>query len=171
MSTVLRERARALALARVEHGGHSDDLEILRFDLAGEVYAVELSWIGEVRPVTAFTFLPCAPPFVRGIINVHGRIVSLVDLSAMLELPDPGQEALSSVVILRAPDVELGLLVGAIRGITALPIESLQTSLPGLSPSRAEYLKGVAPDGMAVLDGAKILAASLGGAGREGESA
>jgi len=156
---VLRERARALAVGSAETLEQPDRLEVLRFDLASEKYAVELAWIGEVRPLTGFTVMPCVPRYVRGIINVRGRIVSIIDLKFFFDLPETGLTGSSKLIILRSPEMELGLLVDEVLGIAGIPAASLQTSLPTLSQVRAEYLKGVTPDGVVVLDSAKILAA------------
>ena len=55
--------------------------------------------------------------------------------------------------------MEIGLLADEIFGVEKIPAESLQAQLPSLSGVRAEYLKGVAPGGLVVLDGARILSA------------
>ena len=65
-------------------------LEVLRFRLASETYALELAWIGQVRPIVDVAPLPGVPPFIRGVVNVGGRIVSLVDLKITFGLPDTG---------------------------------------------------------------------------------
>ncbi len=120
-------------------------LEVLRFRLAAEIYALELAWIAQVRPVVEVTPLPGVPSFVRGVVNVSGRIVSLVDLKVRFELPDAALSAASVVIILSGAGMEIGLLADEVLGIEKIPAESLQAQLPTLSGVRAEYLKGVAP--------------------------
>jgi purine-binding chemotaxis protein CheW len=159
MRNVLRDRARALAAGSGGTGEPANLLEVLRFRLASETYALELAWIAHVRPVVDITPLPGVPPFIRGVVNVGGRIVSLVDLKVKFELPDAGLTAASMVIILSSPAMEIGLLADEIFGIEKIPAESLQAQLPSLSGVRAEYLKGVAPGGLVVLDGARILSA------------
>ena len=55
-------------------------VEVLEFELSGERYAVATSFVTEVFPLVSFTELFCTPPFVLGITNLRGRIVSIVDL-------------------------------------------------------------------------------------------
>jgi purine-binding chemotaxis protein CheW len=159
MRDVLRDRARALAAGSNRNTEPANLLEVLRFRLASETYALELVWIGQVRPIVDFTALPGVPPFIRGVVNVAGRIVSLVDLKVQFDLPDLGLSAASRVIILSGSTMEIGLLADEIFGVEKVPLESLQAQLPSLSGVRAEYLKGVAPGGLVVLDGFRILSA------------
>lgn len=159
MRNILRDRARALAAGSSGPGDPADLLEVLQFRLASETYAVELAWIAQVRPIADITPLPGVPPFVRGIVNVGGRIISLVDLKLIFDLPDAGISAASSVIILSGPAMEIGLLADEILGIEKVPSGSLQAQLATLSGVRAEYLRGVSPGGLVVLDGARILSA------------
>jgi purine-binding chemotaxis protein CheW len=160
MRNVLRDRARTLAAGGSGTGEPGNRLEVLRFRLASESYAVELAWIGHVRPIVDFTPLPGVPPFVKGVVNVSGKIVSLVDLKVKFDLPDAGLSAASMVIVLSGPSMEIGLLADEIFGIESIPADSVQAQLPSLSGVRAEYLKGVAPGGLVVLDGARILSAA-----------
>ena len=145
--------------AAAERASRADLLEVLRFRLASETYAVELARIEQVRPIADLTPLPGVPPFVRGVVNIGGRIVSLVDLKVIFDLPDAGISDASKVIVLSSPTMEIGLLADEIFGIERIPSGSLQGQLPTLSGVRAEYLKGVAPGGLVVLDGARILSA------------
>jgi purine-binding chemotaxis protein CheW len=159
MKNVLRDRARSLAAGGGATGEPANLLEVLLFRLASETYALEISWIAHVRPILDITPLPGVPSFIRGVVNISGRIVSLVDLKVKFDLPDAGLSAASRIIILGGPVMEIGLLADEIFGIEKIPAESLQEQMPLLSGVRAEYLKGVAPGGLVVLDGGKILSA------------
>jgi len=159
MRDVLRDRARALAAAGGKTGEPANLLEVLRFRLASESYALELVWISNVKPIQVVTVLPGVPHFIRGVVNVGGRIVFLVDLKVTFELPDVGLTVSSRVIILSDSAMEIGLLADEVFGVEKIPPGSLQGQMPSLGGVRAEYLKGVAPGGLVVLDGGKILSA------------
>lgn len=154
---ILKGRARVLAVVPSTAPGEGELINALRFSLGGETYAVENGHIREVLPLPRVTPLPCVPSFVRGIINVQGRIVSLLDLKSILGLPDTGVSPTSSVIILQSPGLEFGLLADEILGLASIPISSIQTSLPTLTDVRAEYLKGVTAEGLVLLDAGKLL--------------
>lgn len=152
-------KARAEALARKP--GREDAVEylgIVEFLLSNERYAMETMFIGEVCPLKELTPLPCTPPFVLGIINMRGKILSVIDLRKFFDLPDKGLSDLTRVIILRTDAMEFGILADAILGARLLPIDSLQPSLPTLTDIRADYLKGVTEERLVVLDGGAILA-------------
>jgi purine-binding chemotaxis protein CheW len=153
---VLRARARALARPP-EHAPVAETwIELLEFTLAHERYAVETRYAREVYPLKDLTPLPCTPPFVLGIVNVRGHILSVLDLKKFFDLPEPGLTDLHRIILVR--DHELGLLADVIVGVRSIPLESLQPSLPTLTGIRGDYLKGVTADRLVVLDLPRILA-------------
>ena len=110
-----------------------------------------------MHPLKEFTPLPGTPPFVFGIINFRGQILSIIDLKKFFELPEKGLTDLNRVIILHSKEMEFGILADAILGLRAIPIKAMQPSLPTLTGIRTAYLKGVTEDRMVILDGAKVL--------------
>lgn len=152
-------KARAAALAREPGGGAAAEayLEVVEFLLAHEKYAVESTYIREVCPLKEITPLPCTPPFVLGIINVRGQILSVMDIKKFFDLPQKGLTNLNKVIILHTDEMDLGILADAIVGTRSIPLKGIQPSLPTLTGIRAEYLRGVTNERLVVLDAAKIL--------------
>ena len=155
---ILKERARALAREPKGDGLREEQLELVEFLLAGERYAIESSWVREVYPLKDLTPLPGSPPFIPGIINVRGQIVSVVDLKKFFDLPSKGLANLDKVVIVTDGRMEFGLLADAVAGVREIPLGGIQQALPTLTGVRAEYLKGVTADRLVVLDAGKLLA-------------
>jgi purine-binding chemotaxis protein CheW len=131
---------------------------LLEFRLAQERYAVESRYVQEVHPLKELTPLPCTPPFVVGVVNVRGRIVSVLDLKKILELPEKGLTDLHRVILVRGEDFEVGILADVIVGVRFVLENTLQPSLPTLTGLRAEYLKGVTAERLIILDLKRILA-------------
>jgi purine-binding chemotaxis protein CheW len=131
---------------------------LLEFRLAQERYAVESRYVQEVHPLKDLTPLPCTPPFVVGVVNVRGRIVSVLDLKKILELPEKGLTDLHRVILVRGEDFEVGILADVIVGVRFVLENTLQPSLPTLTGLRAEYLKGVTAERLIILDLKRILA-------------
>ena len=154
---ILRARARALARKPEEKETGIERLEIVEFQLAAERYAIESSYIGEVYPLKDLTPLPCTPPFVLGIMNVRGNVLSVIDLRKFFDLPEKGLTDLNKVIIVHDERMEFGILADAILGSRLIPVRDLQQSLPTLTDVRADYLKGVTEERLVVLDGGKIL--------------
>lgn len=155
---VLRERARALARSPQRDISAETSLELLEFRLAKECYALETRHVSEVLPLIELTPLPCTPPFVRGIVNVRGRILPVLDIKQFFDLPDQGLTDLHCIILVQGNDLEFGLLADVIVGVRTLAADSLQPAPPTLTGIRAEYLKGVSAERLVVLDLERLLA-------------
>lgn len=158
------ERARILAertrrLAEVEHQGPEpgESLEVLFFQLSGEDYGIESKYVQEVSPLEQLTLLPGVPPFVLGIVSLRGRIVSVVDLRKLFDLPVRGLTEQDRVITVTDGVMELGLLANEIFGSRHVAISGLQESLPTLTDIRRDFLKGITAQREVVLDGARLL--------------
>lgn len=155
---ILRARARALARPPESAAVAEASLEVLEFRLAQERYALETRYVREVHPLKNLTPLPCTPPFVLGIVNVRGRILPVLDLKKIFDLPENGLTDLHRIILVSGNDLELGLLADVSVGVRSIPVDSLQASLPTLTGIGAEYLKGVTAERLVVLDMGRILA-------------
>ncbi|GAM10257.1 chemotaxis protein CheW [Geobacter sp. OR-1] len=154
---ILRARAAILAQEPEESGAGEEQIEIVEFLLSDEHYAFESTYVGEVYPLKDLTPLPCTPPFVLGVINMRGKILSVIDLRRFFDLPVKGLSDLNKVIVLHDDAMEFGILADAILAARCIPRAGLLTSLPTLTEIRAEYLLGVTQERLVVLDGDKIL--------------
>jgi purine-binding chemotaxis protein CheW len=155
---ILRARARALAQKPGKPAEPEDYLEVLEFSLAHERYALEISFVREVYPLKELTPLPGTPPFILGIINVRGQILSVMDLKRFFNLPQKGLSDLNKVIILRRGRLEVGLLADAVTAVRSVPLPEVQTTLPTLEGLSPDNLRGITSEALIILDAEKILA-------------
>jgi purine-binding chemotaxis protein CheW len=155
---ILWKRAKELARPLKDKEHERDVLKIVEFQLRGEIYGLELDHILEVYPLRELTPIPGVPSFVKGIINVRGQIVSLIDLKIFFEMNSEEFTDSTSVIILQSKNMEFGILADAIIGIDTIPKKEIIPSLPTLTGIRADFLKGVSKERLVILDGAQLLA-------------
>lgn len=153
---ILGERAKILARTP-EQAREGEYIEAVAFMLAQEPYGIETRFIREVYPLKDYTQVPCTPGFVLGLVNVRGRIVSVIDLRKFLDLPGKGVSDLNKVIIVHSSEMEFGVLADVILGVQNIAAGELQPSLPTLTGIREEFLKGVTSERMVILDGGKLL--------------
>lgn len=151
-------KARARALAGSGGGAPVDRVDLLVFELAHERYALELEHVREVCPLTELVPVPCTPRFVRGIVNLRGEICPVVDLRRLFDLPERGLTNATRAVVLWDRAREFGVLADVVVGVLAVARDSLQAPPATLVGIQAEFLRGVAEDGLIVLDASQILA-------------
>jgi purine-binding chemotaxis protein CheW len=154
---ILRQRARAMAQEPPQEVEEGATLELHEFVLANERYALESSYVREVYPLKELAPLPCVPRYVLGITNLRGQIVSVIDIKRFFDLPESGLSDLNKVILLSDDGMEFGILADQIVGVRWLARQDLQPVLPTLTGIRAEYLKGVTAERLAVLDAARLI--------------
>ncbi|MCJ7813313.1 chemotaxis protein CheW [bacterium] len=113
--------------------------------------------MSEVYSLKDFTHVPCTPSFVLGITNVRGRIISVIDIRKFFNLPERGLTNLNRVIVVRTPDMELGILADSITGVRLLSHKTIQPTPPTLMDIGSEFLQGITVDRVIVLDIRKIL--------------
>lgn len=154
---ILKSRAKILAVESEKKAKAEEFIQVVEFLLACEKYAVASEYVREIYPLKEFTPIPCTPPFVLGIINVRGQILSVIDIKKFFGLPEKGLTDLNKVIILHTESMEFGILADAIIGVRNIVVSELQTSLPTLTGIREEYLKGIAKERTVILDAEKLL--------------
>lgn len=153
-----RLRERSLEWAReIEDQAPSDEFEVLRFGISGELYAIASEYVALVMPLSQYTPLPNTPAYVLGIVNVRGRIVSVLDLRVLFELPVDSLSERNFLLILQSSEMEFGVLIDRVLGIAQIRRDALQKAPANLSGVRANYLLGVTVEQATVLDGARLL--------------
>lgn len=106
---ILEERARSLALQDTALETVSGE-EVLTFRLGESNYSLPAEFIREVQPLGKHTRLPSAPPFVVGLVNVRGRLLTALDIRPLLEIDPAPPQPSAMLLIVAANGVEVGLL-------------------------------------------------------------
>jgi len=154
---ILKARAKALAGESGEGESVTEQLEVLEFRLAYETYGIEMSHVQETAPLRELTPLPGTPPFVLGLINLRGRILSVIDIKKFFDLPEKGLTDLNKIIVLHGEEMEFGLLADEILGVRSISRDGMYPPLPTLTGVREEYLLGVTGERTVLLDGHKLL--------------
>lgn len=154
---ILMARAKHLSALKDKERSIAPHVDVVVFQLAEELFALEPGYVVEVTSLKDVTILPGVPKFIYGIINVRRKIVSVVNLKECFDLPPHASSPKNRVLVLKNNVMEFGILADAIVGIQKVPISDIQSDIPTLSGIRQEFLKGVTPNGIVLLDGEKLL--------------
>jgi purine-binding chemotaxis protein CheW len=154
---ILKRRAEILAHEKAEKADDAS-IEVVEFLLASERYGIESRFIREVYPLKDYTPLPGVPSFVLGLVNVRGRILSVIDIKKFFDLPEKGLSDLNKIIIITDDKMEIGILADAILGVRNIAVSGLEPPLPTLTGIREEFLQGITGERLVILDAARILA-------------
>jgi purine-binding chemotaxis protein CheW len=147
---ILSERAARLA-ERLDEEDLGEQMSLLLIQLGGELFGLDAQSVDRVQPVEQLTRVPRVPDWVRGVTNLRGRLISVVDLVRFFGLPDrsppkegdqvQGQQYL---VVVKTPEMELALLASNVLSVEDIPIGRLQEAEAMVRGLRAEYVLGIA---------------------------
>ena len=154
---ILKARAKALARETEREEETQTSVEIVEFILANGRYAIESAYVEKVSRLEELAPLPCTPPFVVGIIDVGGQILSIIDIKKFFDFQEKGLGDLTKFIIVRAGEIVLGILADVVLGSRSIPENQILRSLTTVVNIREEYLRGVTKEDLVVLDVEKIL--------------
>ena len=140
------------------------------FFLDREEYGVDVRLVQEIRRVAEITQVPRAPEFIRGVMNLRGRIIPVVDLKHKLGLGEVAVAHASRIVVVKLQERLIGLLVDGASQVLRVPVSSIEAPPEEVLEKGGDYIRGVAKlDARLIIlvDLARILAREL----REGEAA
>lgn len=104
----------------------SQSIELLTFKLADQEYSLDIMSVREIRGWTKTTPLPHAPSYMKGVINLRGTVLPVMDLSQRLGLKPREHTDRNVIIVVNHEDIMTGLLVDAVSDIIALTSDDLQ---------------------------------------------
>ncbi len=121
--------------------------QYLTFSLAGAEYGIGVLRVREIIEYGGVTRVPSTPPFIRGVINLRGSVVPVVDLASKFRLPESPVTKRTCIVIVETEaggeKIVLGVLVDAVNQVVDLRPEEIETPPSFGTPVRVDYLQGL----------------------------
>jgi purine-binding chemotaxis protein CheW len=121
-----------------------DDFKMITFSLAGKDYGVDIMNVKEIAKADKFTYVPNAAAFVRGVYNLRGDIIPIIDLRTFFRLPmEPNPDGQENMLILRIEDRVYGTIVDKIDKVVGINTESIQPPHPIFGDINIKFISGV----------------------------
>ncbi len=121
------------------------DFKMVTFTLAGKDYGINIMNVKEISKASSFTYVPNSSPFVRGVHNLRGEIISIIDLRTMFHLDFEASEEgeMENILILRLEDHLIGVIVDSIDKVVGIDSDSIQPPHPLFGDINIKYISGV----------------------------
>lgn len=117
--------------------------EFLTFRLGGEEYGIEILKVQEIRGYDAITQIANAPDFIKGVVNLRGIIVPIVDMRIKFRMGKADYDQFTVVIILNVAGRVMGIVVDGVSDVITLEEEQMRPT-PGLgSVIDTEYIMGL----------------------------
>jgi purine-binding chemotaxis protein CheW len=117
--------------------------ELISFRIGAQEFCVDIMEVREIRGWTPATALPQAPPFVRGVINLRGAVLPIVDLGARLGLGAADPTARHVIIVAQVQNQVVGLLVDAVSDILTVTDDMIQPTPDVASEMVRTFVRGL----------------------------
>lgn len=118
------------------------NIKIVAFKLGDEEYGLEIDFVQSIERMQPITRVPNAPSFVKGLINLRGNVVPIIDLRAKLDLEKIQYTPNTRIIITRFNEIELGLIVDQTSDVLDVPHEAIE--IPSTTSFDSEHFAGIA---------------------------
>lgn len=122
---------------------NSANLEFVAFRVGSQEFCIDIMGVREIRGWTQATPLPHAPSYVRGVINLRGAVLPIVDLAMRFGLGLTEPTARSVIIVVQVQQQVIGLLVDAVSDILTVSEASMQPTPDIASELAKTFVKGV----------------------------
>ncbi|MDC7221359.1 MAG: chemotaxis protein CheW [Spirochaetales bacterium] len=123
------------------------DFRMVTFTLAGRDYAIDIMKVKEISKDNKFTYVPNAAPFVVGVYNLRGDIISVIDLRVFFNQMNSHDRStardLENMIILRLEDHTIAVIVDTIDKVVGIPSETIQPPHPLFGDINVKYISGI----------------------------
>jgi purine-binding chemotaxis protein CheW len=97
----------------------------LTFMLAGEHYGMDILKVGEIVAMIDITPVPRTPPVIRGVVNLRGRVVPVMDLRRKFDLPSVEPDAFACIIVVDLGRSEMGIMVDRVCDVMDIADETI----------------------------------------------
>jgi purine-binding chemotaxis protein CheW len=152
-------------LTSAASGAAIEGNQYLTFALADEQYAVEILKVQEIKGYSAITPVPNTPPYIRGVMNLRGSIVPIVDLRAKLGMSDAACNQFTVIIVVRVGVRTVGVVVDAVSDVLDIAATDVQPPPDFGATVDARFMHGIARAGehmVVLLDIDTVLGDQLG---------
>ena len=129
--------------ARPMTSSASGALEFLSFTLGREEYGIDIQKVQELRGYDTVTRIANAPEYIKGVVNLRGIIVPIIDMRIKFNLGTPTYDAFTVVIILNIGGRVMGMVVDSVSDVITLKPEQIKPAPPMGSVLDTEYLMGL----------------------------
>ena len=138
------------------------ELQLVIFQLADELYGVNIHSVESIIKLQTITPVPHAPEFVEGVTNLRGNVLPIIDLRKRFGLDLRAETSETRIVVLDVDSKQVGMVVDGVKEVLTIDDSSVEPPSPIVSSIDSAFITGIAKvndDLIILLDLAKVLSA------------
>lgn len=149
---ILKQRAKLLKAPLQKEVDTGEVINVIEFKIGNGSYSFNSLYVNEVLPLAELTEIPCTPNFIKGVINVHGKILAVIDINVLLNLNEAENTNGKNVIIVSHNQTELGIVCDKIVGSKELNVNQLQSKITTITDAQSSFILGITNERNIVID-------------------
>ncbi|MET3942808.1 purine-binding chemotaxis protein CheW [Paenibacillus sp. PvP094] len=121
-----------------------EELKVIVFKLGSEEYGIEVDKVQTIERMMPITRVPKTFSFVKGVINLRGVVIPVIDLRGRFSLPETEYTDQTRIVIVAVGDMQVGFIVDAANDVIDIKSSAIDSPPEVVGGVKARYLRGVA---------------------------
>jgi len=126
-----------------EENYSNDEIQLVIFKLGREEYGVSILQVQEIKRITDITRVPHTPDYIKGVINLRGSVLPVIDLKNRLSLPQQASTEDTRIIIVKVEDLSIGMVVDAVSEVMTISRQNIDSPEVVAGSIAANYLSGV----------------------------
>jgi purine-binding chemotaxis protein CheW len=115
----------------------------LTFHLAGEDYGIEIRFVIEIIGIQSITDVPDMPSFIRGVINLRGKVIPVMDVRARFSIDARDYDDRTCIIVVNIDGTEVGLVVDEVSEVADIPETSVEPPPKTSKNNGNSYIQGM----------------------------
>lgn len=124
-----------------------EEIKVIVFKLGSEEYGIEVEKVQTIERMMPITRVPKTYAFVKGVVNLRGVVIPVIDLRGRFGLPEAEQTDQTRIIIVAVNEMQVGFIVDSASDVIDLNSDSIDTPPEVVGGVKAKYLRGVAKVG------------------------
>ncbi|HOO72509.1 MAG TPA: chemotaxis protein CheW [Spirochaetota bacterium] len=121
----------------------NDDRQFVTFEIAGETYGVSILRVQEIIGMTKITEIPNSLAFMRGVINLRGSVVPVIDMRKKFKLPEKEYDFFTVIIIVEVAESLIGMIVDTVSDVMSLPVSGIQETPNFSTQIETDFIEGI----------------------------
>ena len=118
------------------------EVQFVAFKLRDEEYGFDILNVKEIKGLTDIARVPFASDFIKGVINLRGSVLPVIDLKRRLALMDTPYTSDTRIIIVKSDEIEVGMIVDAVTEVITLKKEHID-EVKAVSNERSHFIRGI----------------------------
>jgi len=124
-----------------------EELKVIVFGLLNEEYGIEVDKVRTIERMSPITRVPKIPAFIKGVINLRGIVVPVIDLRGRFNLAETEATEHTRIIVVAVNEMEVGFIVDSANDVIDIDTDTIDTPPEIVGGIQAKYLDGIAKIG------------------------